>query len=634
MEELVKIMQHEILQCKLCFENYSSVNNSNRIPKILLCSHFFCQECLISNFNYGGKNAIYCPTCQKETPICNEDGIKKLPTDCAIQIMQNILNDNKITNSQIFNYENEINEHTNKLVNLSRACREKAHSDIEVKLQKPLFYMILESIKIVYEDTSNLLYDDMCSRVQKLINLMNSFRYGAVVHELSRIPTVSMTIALECLRQDLFDSNSLISEVDVSKCFKQCKESMYNLLPNSYSEIKNGEFRILDPFSLSSVCDDIFRVMLEMGKTNSKIASLACSTIALITHQNSAEGVYASPLICSDVVGLLRIWPDDGEMVHDVCSALYGLSLSVARSSGACGEETCQELTHLLLRHVLCPDLLETICLVLGNLAGNRTNATALLAAGCAEALVVVLRQWAARCAGGCEYAVYAVHRLAAAGRRHRRALVGAGCFEALMAVCGGIQGEGATAAAAAAALSRLAPAAAALKRLRPRTSVKGVGPLLSNWSHRPLLLKRLCRTISALGGCGSRRCCLGETGCCNALADCLLIEGIDAGLWCEVCRAIRVLCRKNAANVKRFCLAGAVGALADELKTRRGGSVLTETTSALLLLVKGSDEAVAALKAADISVHLLAITNGTRRGAAWRSANALLDGLYELPGH
>ena len=47
------------INCPICYETY---NDKDKIPRILLCGHTFCQVCLM---DLRTSNILTCPTCRK-----------------------------------------------------------------------------------------------------------------------------------------------------------------------------------------------------------------------------------------------------------------------------------------------------------------------------------------------------------------------------------------------------------------------------------------------------------------------------------------------------------------------------------------------------------------------------------------
>ena len=68
-------------ECKICF-NYFDLDR--HIPKLLGCSHTFCQECLeILHSREGRGWRIGCPVCRHRTPV-REYQVKNLPDNTAV----------------------------------------------------------------------------------------------------------------------------------------------------------------------------------------------------------------------------------------------------------------------------------------------------------------------------------------------------------------------------------------------------------------------------------------------------------------------------------------------------------------------------------------------------------------------
>ena len=47
------------INCPICYDTY---NDKDKIPRILLCGHTFCQVCLM---DLRTSNILTCPTCRK-----------------------------------------------------------------------------------------------------------------------------------------------------------------------------------------------------------------------------------------------------------------------------------------------------------------------------------------------------------------------------------------------------------------------------------------------------------------------------------------------------------------------------------------------------------------------------------------
>ena len=47
------------IHCPICYDTY---NDKDKIPRILLCGHTFCQVCLM---DLRTSNILTCPTCRK-----------------------------------------------------------------------------------------------------------------------------------------------------------------------------------------------------------------------------------------------------------------------------------------------------------------------------------------------------------------------------------------------------------------------------------------------------------------------------------------------------------------------------------------------------------------------------------------
>ncbi|XP_051893441.1 RING finger protein 225 [Pristis pectinata] len=80
------------LECAICFSIY---NNVFRAPKLLVCGHTFCLECLARmNMKSHVAEAIQCPICRRLT-IVPKEGLPKLGNDsnvlsCLPETMQRI----------------------------------------------------------------------------------------------------------------------------------------------------------------------------------------------------------------------------------------------------------------------------------------------------------------------------------------------------------------------------------------------------------------------------------------------------------------------------------------------------------------------------------------------------------------
>lgn len=68
-------------ECKICFNYFDS---DHHVPKLLGCSHTFCQECLdILHSREGRGWRIGCPVCRHRTPV-REHQVKNLPDNTAL----------------------------------------------------------------------------------------------------------------------------------------------------------------------------------------------------------------------------------------------------------------------------------------------------------------------------------------------------------------------------------------------------------------------------------------------------------------------------------------------------------------------------------------------------------------------
>ena len=57
------LSQHELC-CPICFEEYEDNQNSERLPKLLMCLHTLCVACISSIRNPEG--TVLCPICRTE----------------------------------------------------------------------------------------------------------------------------------------------------------------------------------------------------------------------------------------------------------------------------------------------------------------------------------------------------------------------------------------------------------------------------------------------------------------------------------------------------------------------------------------------------------------------------------------
>ncbi|XP_061587099.1 E3 ubiquitin-protein ligase RNF186-like [Cololabis saira] len=68
-------------ECKICF-NYFDLDR--HIPKLLSCSHTFCQECLGMLHSREGRGwRVSCPVCRQRTPV-REHRVQNLPDNTAL----------------------------------------------------------------------------------------------------------------------------------------------------------------------------------------------------------------------------------------------------------------------------------------------------------------------------------------------------------------------------------------------------------------------------------------------------------------------------------------------------------------------------------------------------------------------
>lgn len=71
----------EDLECKICYNQYDL---ERRAPKVLDCSHTFCQECLEAVHSRRGAGwRLSCPVCRHRTPV-PEHRVQNLPDDAAV----------------------------------------------------------------------------------------------------------------------------------------------------------------------------------------------------------------------------------------------------------------------------------------------------------------------------------------------------------------------------------------------------------------------------------------------------------------------------------------------------------------------------------------------------------------------
>uniref|UniRef100_A0A3Q3BPJ2 Ring finger protein 228 n=1 Tax=Kryptolebias marmoratus TaxID=37003 RepID=A0A3Q3BPJ2_KRYMA len=71
----------EEYECKIC---YNGFDLDRRVPKLLSCSHTFCQECLeVLHSREGGGWRVGCPVCRHRTPV-REYKVQNLPNNGAL----------------------------------------------------------------------------------------------------------------------------------------------------------------------------------------------------------------------------------------------------------------------------------------------------------------------------------------------------------------------------------------------------------------------------------------------------------------------------------------------------------------------------------------------------------------------
>lgn len=71
----------EECECKICYNHFDL---DRRVPKLLGCSHTFCQECLDAVYSReGGGWRLSCPVCRHRTPI-PEHRVQNLPDNAAV----------------------------------------------------------------------------------------------------------------------------------------------------------------------------------------------------------------------------------------------------------------------------------------------------------------------------------------------------------------------------------------------------------------------------------------------------------------------------------------------------------------------------------------------------------------------
>ena len=70
----------DLVQCELCLEKY---NDSDRLPKLLNCSHTFCLACVQRYYESKLKNKLSCPNC-REVFTVPRGGVQKLKTNIMV----------------------------------------------------------------------------------------------------------------------------------------------------------------------------------------------------------------------------------------------------------------------------------------------------------------------------------------------------------------------------------------------------------------------------------------------------------------------------------------------------------------------------------------------------------------------
>lgn len=71
----------EEYECNICYNDFDS---ERHVPKILECSHTFCEECLDSLHAREGRGwRIGCPLCRRRTPV-PEYRVRNLPDNTAV----------------------------------------------------------------------------------------------------------------------------------------------------------------------------------------------------------------------------------------------------------------------------------------------------------------------------------------------------------------------------------------------------------------------------------------------------------------------------------------------------------------------------------------------------------------------
>ena len=75
-------IHEELLICKICYSKFS--NKAENLPKLLVCSHTFCINCITEYLRKRKKKSKFpCPLCRKET-LLPKDGVKGLTNNYTI----------------------------------------------------------------------------------------------------------------------------------------------------------------------------------------------------------------------------------------------------------------------------------------------------------------------------------------------------------------------------------------------------------------------------------------------------------------------------------------------------------------------------------------------------------------------
>ena len=69
-------------ECPICLDIYGTEEKHEKAPKILICGHTFCKECLLDLINRSKDNFILCPKCKKNTEI--KQNIEEYTTNFGI----------------------------------------------------------------------------------------------------------------------------------------------------------------------------------------------------------------------------------------------------------------------------------------------------------------------------------------------------------------------------------------------------------------------------------------------------------------------------------------------------------------------------------------------------------------------